>query len=120
MPIGKLLNCPSSGDCPTSHLVYTNGGFEQAFLAEDNNVAEVYSIKTKIGTEIKATYNHSIGIVGEEGKFSWKKAEDVKKGDWVIHVLGGHIAEDADLPVMELNQHFNAKHVELPKKMSHR
>ncbi len=89
VPIGKLLNCPSMGDNPTNYLVYTNGGFERAFLAEDNGMANVYAITTEIGTEIKATYNHQIAIIDENGRFSWKNAEDIKKGDWLVHVLGG-------------------------------
>jgi ribonucleoside-diphosphate reductase alpha chain len=118
VPIAKLLNCPSFGSNPTNHLVYTNGDFERAFLAEDNGVAEVYKIKTEIGTEIKATYNHQIRVVGSDGKFSWKEVQDIKNGDWVVHVLDGHIGHDAELPPKNIRQHFNANRLKIPKKMT--
>ncbi len=118
IPIGMLLDCPTFGNCQTRYLVYTNGKFENAFLAEDNNISEVYKIKTEIGTEIKATYNHLIGVINENGEFSWKRAEDIQKGDWIIHVLGGHIGTDIELPSIKLKKHFNSKEVKLPKKMT--
>ena len=118
VPIAKLLNCPSFGSNPTNHLVYTNGDFERAFLAEDNGVAEVYKIKTEIGTEIKATYNHQIRVVGGDGRFSWKEVQDIKNGDWIVHVLDGHIGHDAELPLKNMKQHFNANRLKVPKKMS--
>jgi ribonucleoside-diphosphate reductase alpha chain len=118
VPMARLLNCPILGDNPTTHLVYTNGGFERAFLAEDNGVAEVYSITTKIGTSIKSTYNHQICVIDENGRFFWKEAEKIKKGDWVVHVLGGHTGRDVDLPKTETELHFNANNVKFPEKMS--
>lgn len=118
VPISRLLNCPMFGDNPTKHLVYTNGEFENAFLAEDNGVAEVYNIKTKIGTSIKSTYNHQICVVDEDGKFSWKEAEKIKRGNWIVHVLGGHHSDDINLPKLDKKQHFNANKIELPKKIS--
>jgi len=118
VPIAKLLNCPSFGSNPTNHLVYTNGDFERAFLAEDNGVAEVYKIKTEIGTAIKATYNHQIRVVGSDGKFAWKEAQDIKNGDWIVHVMDGHIGHDAELPLRNVRQHFNANKLKVPKKMS--
>jgi len=117
MPIGKLLNCPPLGENPTNYLVYTNGGFEQAFLAEDNSIAEVYNIKTKIGTEIKSTSGHQICTIDEEGKFSWKEAEKLQLGDWLVHVLGGHIGEDVELPRLENKLHFNANPIKIPERM---
>jgi len=117
VPIGKLLNCPPLGENPTNYLVYTNGGFEQAFLAEDNSVTEVYNIKTKIGTEIKSTPGHQICTIDEEGKFSWKEAEKLQPGDWLVHVLGGHIGGDVELPRLENKLHFNANPIKIPERM---
>ncbi len=118
LPIGKLLDCPTFGDNPTRYLVYTNGGFEHAFIAEDNNIAEICNIKTEIGTEIKVTPDHQICVIDDEGKFSWKEAEKLQEGDWIVHVLGGHCGDDAELPKFELVQHHNANPVEIPKTMS--
>jgi len=118
LPIGKLLDCPTFGDNPTKYLVYTNGGFEHAFIAEDNNIAEIYNIKTEIGTEIKVTPDHRICFIDEEGKFSWKEADKLQEGDWLIHVLGGHCGDDVELPKSEHVQHHNANTIKIPRNMS--
>ena len=118
LPIGKLLDCPTFGDNATRYLVYTNGGFEHAFIAEDNNIAEICNIQTEIGTEIKVTPEHQICVIDEGGEFSWKEAGNLQEGDWLVHVLGGHCGEDAELPVLELVQHYNANPIKIPEKMS--
>ncbi|MCG2727472.1 MAG: adenosylcobalamin-dependent ribonucleoside-diphosphate reductase [Candidatus Methanoperedenaceae archaeon] len=117
LPIGKLLDCPTFGDNPTRYLVYTNGGFEHAFIAEDNSIAEIYNIKTEIGTEIKVTPDHRICVIDEGGKFSWKEAEKLQEDDWIVHVLGGHCGDDAELPALEHVQHYNANPIKIPKNM---
>ncbi len=118
LPIGKLLDCPTFGDNPTRYLVYTNGRFEHAFIAEDNNIAEIFNIKTEIGTDVKVTPDHRICVIDEEGKFSWKEAEKLVEGDWLVHVLGGHCGDDVELPALEHAQHFNANPIRIPGKMS--
>ncbi len=118
LPIGKLLDCPTFGDNPTRYLVYTNGGFEHAFIAEDNSIAEIYNIKTEIGTEIKVTPDHRICVIDEGGKFSWKEAEKLQEGDWLVHVLGGHCGDDMELPESEHVQHHNANTIKIPRNMS--
>lgn len=117
VPLGRLLDCPSFGSNPTRYLVYTNGSFHSAFLAEDNGIAEVFYIKTTIGTEIKATYNHQICVVDGEGRFSWKEAGKIQKGEWLVHVLGGHSGEDVELPDLG-GQHFNANPIKIPTTMN--
>lgn len=118
LPIGKLLDCPTFGDNPTRYLVYTNGGFEHAFIAEDNGIAEIYNIKTEIGTEIKVTPDHQICVIDEGGKFSWKEAEKLQEGDWIVHVLGGHCGDDVELLGLENLQHHNANPIKIPETMS--
>jgi len=117
-PLADLLECPSFGDNPSRYAVFCNGHFEHAFLAEDNGFAEVYDIKTEIGTEVKATYNHQIAVIDARGQLNWKTAETIRPGDWLVHVLGGHCGEDAELPEFKENVHFNTKQIRLPKKMS--
>ncbi|GFO96799.1 ribonucleoside-diphosphate reductase,adenosylcobalamin-dependent, partial [groundwater metagenome] len=117
LPIGKLLDCPAIGDNPTRYLVYTNGGFEHAFIAEDNSIAEICNIKTEIGTEIKVTPDHRICVIDEGGKFSWKEAEKLQEGDWLVHVIGGHCGDDVELPALEYAQHCNANPIRIPKNM---
>lgn len=118
LPLGKIINCPPFGDNPANCMVYTNGSFHNALLASDNGMAEVYVIKTAIGTEIRSTYNHNIGVINEDGRFAWKEASQIKKGDWIIHVLGGHAGEDVCLPKMDRQQHFNSNRLKIPEKMN--
>ncbi len=118
LPIGKLLDCLTFGDNPTRYLVYTNSGFEHAFIAEDNGIAEIYDIETEIGTRIKVTPDHQLCIIDEEGKFSWKEAKKLKEGDWIVHVLGGHCSDDVELPALEYVQHYNANPIKIPKTMT--
>ncbi len=118
LSIAKLLDCPTFGDNATRYLVYTNGGFQHAFISEDNNIAEVCNIKTEIGTEIKVTPEHQICVIDEGGEFSWKEAGKLQEGDWLVHVLGGHCGDDVDLPALEHVQHYNANPIKLPEKMS--
>ncbi|MEW5996261.1 MAG: LAGLIDADG family homing endonuclease [Candidatus Micrarchaeota archaeon] len=118
LPLGKIINCPPFGDNPANCMVYTNGSFHNALLASDNGMAEVYAIKTEIGTEIRSTYNHGIGIINEKGEFAWKEASQIRKGDWIIHVLGGHEGEDVQLPKMHMQQHFNANRLKIPERMN--
>ncbi len=115
--LGELINCPKFGDNQTNSLVYTNGEFHNAFIASDNGFAETYCIKTNIGTEISSTYNHPIGVIDENGKFGWKEASNIKKGDWIIHVLGGHAGSDVSLPKIGA-QHPNANVLKTPDKMN--
>ena len=117
LPLGNLLNCPPLGDNKTKYNVYTNDSFDNAYIAEDNGLAEVYCVKTKLGTEIKATYNHKISIIDENGKFSWKEAESLKNGDWIVHVLGGHNGLDVSFPKILYKKHHNSNNVKIPPKM---
>lgn len=118
LPIGKLLDCPPLGENRTKYEVFTNGSFANAFIAEDNGISGVYNIQTQLGTEIKATYNHKIGIIDDTGKFSWKEAEKLQNGDWIIHVLGGHNSTDVTLLKIDVNQHHNANKIKTPKTMN--
>ncbi len=118
MALKRFLNCPKMGDAPADALVFTNGSFSNAYLAEDNGLSEVEVITTEIGTELKATYNHSVCVVDADGKFAWKEVSQLKKDDWVVHVLGGHCGMDQPLPKADFKLHFNANKVRIPKKMS--
>jgi ribonucleoside-diphosphate reductase alpha chain len=118
MPMVNLLDCPSFGDNPTRRAVFTGGQFENAFLAEDNGLAPVHTIRTEIGTEISSTYNHQLATVDEQGQIAFKAAQDIKAGDWVVHVLGGHCGEDAPLPRLAGKRHHNCNSVKVPERMS--
>ncbi|MBY9001603.1 MAG: hypothetical protein KGD64_11840, partial [Candidatus Heimdallarchaeota archaeon] len=117
MPIGELLNCPPLGDNPTRSLVYDGDDFNLAYISMDNSVADVIKISTDLGIEIEPTYNHLIANIDENGDFLWKRAEDLKKDDWIVVVLGGHNGTDALLPQIE-DQHFNANKILIPERIT--
>jgi len=114
---GELLDCRDLGENFTNSLVYDGTSFHPALIASDNGISEVYRIKTEIGLELESTYNHEICTVDDEGKIVWKKAQDIKEGDWVVAVLGGHMGEDQELPRL-CKQHFNAIPITIPQKMN--
>ena len=116
LPIRELLDCPPLSNNPTKYLVYDGKSFNHAFIAADNGTSEVIHIKTDIGLELDATYNHMIACVNEEGEITWKDVGEVKEGDWIVVVLDGHIGNDVELPKIE-KEYFNSNPI-VPKKMT--
>ncbi|RLE40812.1 hypothetical protein DRJ16_06885, partial [Candidatus Woesearchaeota archaeon] len=115
--IGELLNCRDFSENPTSYCVFDGESFNHVLLAKNNGYSEVYKIKTDLGIEIKATYNHLVATVGKDGKIKWKKVADLKEGDWLITVLNGHIGNEIRLPKL-WNQHFNSNKLKIPEKLT--
>ena len=115
--IGDLLNCPPLKDNPTHSLVYDGENYNHAYLSMDNGVAEVVKITTDLGIEIKPTYNHLIATIDEDGEISWREAENLKKGDWVVVSLGGHEGNNTILPSLE-HQHPNSNPISIPPKIT--
>jgi ribonucleoside-diphosphate reductase alpha chain len=116
VPIGKLLDCPPLKDNPTNYFVFDGENFNHAFLASDNGVSEIFRIKTDMGLEIGCTYNHLLAVVNEEGKITWKEAEKIKVGDWLVCVVGGHSGIPVKLPRIE--QHGNANPLKIPDELN--
>jgi len=96
--LSSFLNAPPMGENPVHQEVLGRDGFEPAFLAQDNGMAEVYCIKTDLGLCLEATYNHLIRVVTEDGQIGWKMAEEIKPGDLLVVRLGGYSGYDAPLP----------------------
>jgi len=117
LPVGNLLNCPPLGQNFTKRLVYDGKMFNNAFISMDNGFAEVFKFKTDIGLSIESTYNHQIGCVDENGEIIWKDSQQIKEGDWLVVVLGGHNGNNIELPKIE-KQHFNANPIKIPEKMT--
>jgi ribonucleoside-diphosphate reductase alpha chain len=96
--LSSFLNSPPMGENPVHQEVLGRDGFEPAFLAQDNGMAEVYCIKTDLGLCLEATYNHLIRVVTEDGQIGWKMAEEIRPGDLLVVRLGGYSGYDAPLP----------------------
>jgi ribonucleoside-diphosphate reductase alpha chain len=55
-------------------------------------------------------------VIDENGRYIWKYAKDIKKGDWVALQKNTYPEHTAyRLPEFELKPHFNAKEISLPK-----
>ena len=115
-PLGHLLNAPPLGENFTREQVFDGSGYSPALVAQDNGLAEVYAIETELGLSLQATYNHGIAVVDHAGKIAWREASQVRPGDWVVVVKGGHLGIDAPLPPLE-KQHHNATPLRVPDRM---
>src|SRR2546425_405248 len=106
-PLGRLLNSPPLGENFTRDRVFDGKGYSHAIVAQDNGPAEIYSIETELGLRIGATYNHALAVVDDTGEIVWREAQDLKKGDWLVIVKGGHLGIDRSLQSLG-PQHPNA------------
>jgi len=116
-PLGRLLNSPPLGENFTRDRVFDGEGFSHALVAQDNGPAEIYSIETDLGFQIGATYNHALAVVDTTGEIIWREAQDLRVGDWLVIVKGGHLGVDRPLPPLG-PQHPNATRIRVPSKMS--
>src|SRR5207248_7472973 len=78
--------------------------------------AEIYSIETELGLRIGVTYNHALAVVDGSGEIVWREAENLKQGDWLVIVKGGHLGIDRSLPPLG-PQHPNATRIRVPTQM---
>ncbi|PWI48784.1 hypothetical protein CEE45_05190 [Candidatus Heimdallarchaeota archaeon B3_Heim] len=115
--IGNLLDCPPMGENFPNELVFDGDAYNNALVSIDNGLAEVLKLKTELGIEIDVTLNHQVACINQNGGRVWKSAKDVKEGDWVVLVLGGHSGKDVLLPRLK-EQHFNASPIKIPQKMT--
>src|SRR3989441_686248 len=115
-PLGRLLNSPPLGENFTRDRVFDGTGYSHALVAQDNGPAEIYSIETELGLRIGATYNHALAIVDETGEIVWREAQDLREGDWLVIVKGGHLGLDRSLPPLGA-QHPNATRIRVPSDM---
>src|SRR6266568_4864141 len=106
-PLGRLLNSPPLGENFTREQVHDGSGYSHALVAQDNGPAEVLRIETDLGLTLDATYNHAIAIVDNSGQVSWREASELRPGDWILVVKGGHVGRDISLPPPG-SQHWNA------------
>lgn len=96
--------------------VYTDEGLKESDEFYVHGMALVRKIITKCGYSICTTLNHRLRVIDENGRYIWKYAKDIKKGDWVALQKNTYPEHTAyRLPEFELKPHFNAKEISLPK-----
>ncbi len=115
-PLARLLNSPPLGENFTRDRVFDGADYSHALVAQDNGPAEIYSIETELGLRIGVTYNHALAVVDETGEIVWREAENLKVGDWLVIVKGGHLGVDRSLPPLG-PQHPNATRIRVPTEM---
>src|SRR3989449_310486 len=116
-PLGRLLNSPPLGENFTRDRVFDGTGYSHALVAQDNGPAEIYSIETELGLRIGATYNHALAVVDENGEIVWREAQDLREGDWLVIVKGGHLGIDRPFPSYG-PQNPNATRIRVPSDMN--
>jgi len=116
-PLGRLLNSPPLGENFTRDRVFDGTGYSHALVAQDNGPAEIYSIETELGFRIGATYNHALAVVDDAGEIVWREAQDLRDGDWLVIVKGGHLGLDRSLSPLG-PQHPNATRIRVPSEMN--
>src|SRR6266571_703873 len=116
-PLGRLLNSPPLGENFTHDQVFDGTGYSHALVAQDNGPAEIYSIETELGFRIGATYNHALAVVDDAGEIVWREAQDLRDGDWLVIVKGGHLGLDRSLSPLG-PQHPNATRIRVPSEMN--
>src|SRR2546422_1261975 len=116
-PLGRLLNCPPLGENFTRDRIFDGTGFSHALVAQDNGPSEIFSVETELGLRIGATHNHAFAVVDESGAIVWREAQDLRVGDWLVIVKGGHLGFDRSLPPLG-SQHPNATRIRVPLEMN--
>src|SRR3989454_5565717 len=116
-PLGRLLNCPPLGENFTRDRIFDGTGFSHALVAQDNGPSEIFSVETELGLRIGATYNHAFAVVDESGAIVWREAQDLRVGDWLVIVKGGHLGVDRSLPPLR-SPPPNATRIRVPLGMN--
>lgn len=69
-------------------IINENGEYETIQATTHNNMKKVKKIVLSDGRELKATFNHPVRVLTENGNIIWKRAGQVKVGDTAVSVLG--------------------------------
>lgn len=64
--------------------ILTPFGFKRFEGLKNQGKKEILKIKTKMGREVSATYNHLFKTMNKDGKLEWKKACELKEGDYLL------------------------------------
>src|SRR5437879_5577098 len=81
-----------------------------------HGVVPVRRIRTHHGYTVRASLEHRLRVIGEEGHYVWKAIEDIKVGDWVALQKKTYLpVEDLRFPAFDLRLHPNATPVRLPE-----
>ncbi|AHJ87528.1 putative intein containing helicase/endonuclease protein [Bacillus phage Bp8p-C] len=72
-------------------LVNRHGELETPSHLTFNGVRDLLEIKGHRGTVNRVTRNHPLLVVSSSGDFEWKKAEDIRIGDYLVGSIGDEV-----------------------------
>lgn len=111
--LASLMNSSALTDTPMNKLVMGMDGFTGGRLSIDNGMSKVIRLTTKDGYFIQATPNHMVRVVDNSGTLGWRRADEVRVGDYLVVKLGCHLGEPQDLTEPDYTHH-NMKRISLP------
>lgn len=118
MKIGELNDIRPYYYTDLKIKIPTDSGIKETEQFYNNGISFVKTIVTENGYRFTATLNHKIRIIDENGDYVWKKLEDVKEDDWVALQCNTYNGNNDDLPEINIKQHFNAKEIRVPKRLT--
>jgi hypothetical protein len=92
LPIAKLFSEDHQDDefVPREVELATKDGVQTTSFLYKQTVEQTVKIRTKRGFTIEATRNHPLFVKGVDGKFDWKKMEELVVGDTLALFAGAN------------------------------
>ena len=79
----ELCPLPLNNETDFKLKLVTRDGIETTSKNYNNGICEFYKLSTSRGYQVKATAEHPLWIINEDGSQGWKPASLIKKGDYV-------------------------------------
>ncbi|MFQ5890363.1 MAG: LAGLIDADG family homing endonuclease [Gemmatimonadota bacterium] len=104
---------------PAPVMVATDEGPRLSDEFYTHGIATIRRIRTRSGYSLAATLEHRIRVIDADGRYVWRRLEELEPGDWVV-LQKGHLLEpdDYSLPVLAGEPHPSAQDVRLPAESS--
>lgn len=94
---GLEASCTSKQVPAEVKLINRHGEVEKTSYIHFNNKQDVYRVVTRTGLEQKITGNHPLLVIDSTGTHVWKRALDLRVGDYLVTRRGDMISGDTKL-----------------------
>ncbi|BFI73330.1 ribonucleotide reductase of class II (coenzyme B12-dependent) (EC 1.17.4.1) [Nanoarchaeota archaeon] len=101
-------------DAPLPISIYDGKDYVDAYIGSFGDKQELLKFVTEGGYELEVTYDELVATVDEKGEITFKPAQYIKEGDYLILTLGNHIGQKIKLPPIE-KSHYNSNDVKVPE-----
>ena len=85
--------------------------FNKATKAFNNGIAKTKRITTSSGIELESTLNHQYKIISEDGKYHWKRVDELMLGDMIVSRIGGY-KKNSNPKLKLIDEKINENHWE--------